>query len=316
MAIIHENPVWSGELADPFVLKHKGEYWGYGTSGIQNSSHGSKRIFPVLHSTDFIHWNPAGYALDTSGLNAQAGAFWAPEVAERDGKFYMYFSFSGGGSDEFQRLHAAISDHPAGPFRIAGPLIPEEGFTIDAHPFRDPVDGKWYLFFAKDFFDDRVGTGLAAALLDDSMARLKSPPKPILRPFADWQIYERNRFHYNRRWEAWHTIEGGFVVYHKKHYWCFYSGGPWTSPNYGVGCAVADHVLGPYEDPWSREGPSILRTIPDIMIGPGHNSVVTGPDDKTHYIVYHSWDKAHTARRMFISPLVWTANGPRLDSIE
>jgi len=47
------------------------------------------------------------------------------------------------------------------------------------------------------------------------------------------------------------------------------------------------------------------------VIGPGHNSVVVGPDNVTQYIVYHAWDKAHTARRMCVDKLVWTADGPR-----
>jgi arabinan endo-1,5-alpha-L-arabinosidase len=314
MTIQHQNPVWDGEFADPFVLKYNNEYWAYGTNGVKDTSHGSKRVFPVLHSRDFMNWAYLGCALDTAGLKTCEGAFWAPEVAEREGKFYMYFSYAGGEGDECHRLHAAVSDHPAGPFQIAAPLLPDEGFTIDAHPFRDPESGAWHLFFAKDFFQGRVGTGLAVSPLDDSMIKIKGTSKSILIPFADWQIYERNRFHYNRHWDAWHTIEGAFVVFHEGRYWCFYSGGPWSSPNYGVGCAVAEHVLGPYEDPWSEKGPCVLRTIPGKTIGPGHNSVVMGPDDKTHYIVYHSWDHAHTARRMCISPLEWTTKGPRLIS--
>ena len=54
-----------------------------------------------------------------------------------------------------------------------------------------------------------------------------------------------------------------------------------------------------------------LRGIEGKLIGPGHNSVVLGPDGRTHFVVYHAWDPARTARRMCIDPLVFTADGPR-----
>jgi hypothetical protein len=28
--------------------------------------------------------------------------------------------------------------------------------------------------------------------------------------------------------------------------------------------------------------------------------------------VFHAWDAAFTARRMFLAPLAWTADGPRV----
>jgi hypothetical protein len=49
------------------------------------------------------------------------------------------------------------------------------------------------------------------------------------------------------------------------------------------------------------------------VLGPGHNCVAPGPDRRTDYIVYHAWDAAMRARRMFIDRLVWTPAGPRCD---
>jgi arabinan endo-1,5-alpha-L-arabinosidase len=304
--LTYRNPVWSGEFADPFVLKWQGEYYAYGTSRIG----GDGRIFPVLHSTDFAQWTHIGNALEPlSGPVAMH--YWAPEVAERNGKFYMYFSAGTVTADETHRLHVAVADHPRGPFRMVNQFLPDAGFTIDAHPFCDPHDGRWYLFFCQDFFDARVGTGIAAVPLADNMIETAGPISPILRASADWQIYERNRTIYNQQWAAWHTVEGPFVVYHGGLYYCFYSGGAWHSFDYGVSYGVAEHVLGPYRDEWSATGPSVLRTIPDQVLGPGHNSIVLGPDDQTEFIVYHAWDSAKTARRMCIDPLRWTPDGPR-----
>lgn len=312
MQLTYQNPVWSEYFADPFVLKWRGEYYAYGTAPFRASN---GNIFAVLHSTDLVHWVQLGGALEPPHDSVQAGpmtAFWAPEVAERNGKFYMYYSAASSTGDEQHRLRVAVADHPAGPFRDSGRLLlPEEDFTIDAHPFRDPKDGQWYLFFAKDFFDERVGTGTAVVPLADDMLSAAGPPTTVLRASADWQIYEHNRHIYGQDWTAWHTIEGPFVIAHEDRYYCFYSGGAWHTPHYGVSYGVADHVLGPYRDEWSAEGPTVLRGIPGKVLGPGHNAIVRGPDDETDFIVYHAWDVNETARRMCIDPLVWTADGPR-----
>ena len=304
MALTYTNPVWPGYLADPFVLKWQGNYYAYGTG----SSDG-RCIFPVLHSADFARWERIGDALKPLGA-AGRFAYWAPEVAEKDGRFYLYYSAADGASDSTHRLRVAVADHPAGPFQDAGRLLlPGEGFTIDAHPFRDPKDGQWYLFFAKDFFDARPGTALAAVRLAEDMVSVEGPVTTVLRASADWQIFARNRENYGKQWDAWHTVEGAFVVVHAGRYYLLYSGGAWETEGYGVGCAVADDVLGPYTEP--EPGPMVLRGIPGHVIGPGHNSVVLSPDDQTLFVAYHAWDVAHTARRLCLDPLLWTADGPR-----
>ena len=304
-SLVYHNPVWLGYLADPFVFRYSGKYYAYGTGSDEgNGRQGDGRVFPVLCSDDLVHWKPLGGSL-VPYLSDLSIAYWAPEVAERDGVFYLYYAANG-------RLRVATATHPAGPFVDSGKdLFPEEPFSIDAHPFRDPRDGRWYLFFAKDFFDGRVGTGIAVAELNDDMVTLKGPSRLVVRATSDWHIYERNRFWYERHWDAWHTVEGPFVVPHDGKYYCLYSGGNWQGPDYGVSYAVADHPLGPYIDEWSLAGPAVLKGTPGKVLGPGHNSVVLGPDGKTEFVVYHAWDVAKTARRMCIDPLVWREDGPR-----
>lgn len=297
----YQNPVWDGYFADPFALKHNGEYWAYGTG--KTAADG--RRFPVLHSKDLVHWEYLGGALEPLRRPSRRH-YWAPEVAFHNGTFYMYYSAAGDGGDQGHRLRVATADHPAGLFIDSGKeILPDEGFTIDAHPFRDPKDGQWYLFFSKDFFDDRVGTGTAVAPLADDMISISEAPRPVLRASSDWHIHARDRHIYDRHWDAWHTVEGAHVVAHNDGYYCLYSGGSWKTPDYGVGFGVASHPLGPWRDEWNQEGPAVLRGISGKVLGPGHNSVVLGPDERMPFIVYHAWDLDHTARRLCIDPLVW-----------
>ena len=97
---------------------------------------------------------------------------------------------------------------------------------------------------------------------------------------------------------------------HDGRHYCFYSGGCWQNDTYGVDYAVAESIIGTYSDAGNEDGPRILRSVPGKVIGPGHNSIVEGPDG-SDIIVYHAWDVGMTARRMCIDPLVWTPDGPR-----
>ena len=299
ITLSYTNPVWDGYLADPHVLFVNGFYYAYGT-GLRKEG----RHFPILKSKDLASWEFVGGALKPP-KEPVLKDFWAPEVAEHNGKYYLYYAGD-------LKMRVAVADSPAGPFIDTGNLLfPELKFSIDGHPFKDPVSGKWYLFFAIDFFDKRPGTALAVVELANDMISVKGPVHTVIRAFSDWQIYQRNRRLYDKDWPAWHTVEGAAVVYRNGKYYCFYSGGNWQTPGYGVGCGVSDSITGPYIDPWSKTSASVLSSIEDKLIGPGHNSVILGPDNETYFIVYHSWNPQRTARQMCIDPIVWTQQGPK-----
>jgi GH43 family beta-xylosidase len=303
-----EEPVWAGYFADPFALRVGDAFYAYGTDGPGDPVYRETgRRFPVLRSDDLVRWQPIGGAL-VPPPGTEDHAFWAPAVAEQDGRFYLYYS-SGGPEGEGHAIRVAIADRPEGPFEPrGGPLMPQEPFTIDADPFRDPRDGRRYLFFCKDFFDDPAGTGIAVAPLADDLESLAGEPVPVLRGGEDWHVYEHDRPWYGRVWPRWHTAEGPCAVFHEGRVYLLYSGGLWKRESYGVGFAVADHPLGPFAEP--HQGPVVLSGAGTGLVGPGHNSVVTGPDGRER-IVYHAWDAQLTARRMHVSPLVWTPDGPR-----
>jgi len=311
MAVVFRNPIWPGYFADPFVLRWGDDYFAYGTGeALVAAAELAPRAFEVLRSRDLVAWKSLGGALPVA-REGERDVFWAPAVAAWNGHFLLYYSRAPAGSDEQHRLHVAIAERPEGPFAEAGRVLPEsEGFSIDAHPFRDPRDGRCYLFFAKDFFDERAGTGLAVVPLDKGLLRAAGPSRAVLRANHDWQIYQLERAHYGRTWPAWHTVEGPCVVAHEGRYYCFYSGGSWQTHDYGVSYAVAEHPLGP----WSHApetGPVVLRERAGEVPGPGHNSHVVGPDGRTEFLVYHAWDAARTTRRMCLDRLVWMPEGPR-----
>lgn len=299
----YTNPIYPGYFGDPFVLRYEGEYYAYGTVPLGDCS------LPVLRSPDLVTWREAGTVLSAAGKGY--GCLWAPEVAHADGAFYMYYS-AGGEEGHGHQLRVAAAPKPAGPFEDVGSVLdPDDPFTIDAHPFRDE-DGAWYLFYCRDFLEteggNKVGTGIVVDRLL-GMTRLAGERRTVVRATAEWQVFRKQRTMYGRVWD-WYTVEGPFVRRHDGRYYCFYSGGAWTEPNYGVSYVVADHPLGPWEPVGANEGPLVLQTRPGEVVGPGHASITVAPDGRQEYIVYHAWDPAHTARTMRMDRLDWTPDGP------
>jgi len=311
----HLNPVHGSYFADPFVWRHENVYYAIGTGAAEASGQTIGKIFPILQSTDFFQWKFASSVM-IRPQPTPGDTFWAPAVVFADNKFYLYYSVGHG--DKFHQLRVATSESPQGPYRDLGkPLLDPSKcrFAIDPHPFQDD-DGTWHLFYATDFLDTsgdaRPGTALMAASMR-SMTELAGMGTPILRAHSDWQRFQSNRLMYGHLWD-WHTLEGPCVCKHDGRYYCFYSGGRWETENYGVDYGVADQVLGPYSDAGSELGPRVLRTVQGKLLGPGHNSVILGPDEETQYIAYHVWDKEMKMRQMFIDKLNWTTSGPRCET--
>jgi beta-xylosidase len=115
-----------------------------------------------------------------------------------------------------------------------------------------------------------VGYGLAAEILDamvtpvraqriaDDGRSLVGESKIVLTNDLDWEG---------------HLIEGPFCTHQDGRYWLFYAGNDFGTPAYGIGVAVADHVLGPYQ----KQGEPLLKSTKG-WTAPGHASVATGLD--------------------------------------
>ena len=313
------NPVHLEYFADPFVWRCGAVYFAIGTgpaeaAGIAVSAT-TPTVFPLLRSHDLVHWDKAGHALVRPDP-AYGNAFWAPEIVESGGRWYLYYSV--GHDDRLHHLRVAISERPYGPYVDAGALTsPDEvPFAIDPHPYRD-IDGRWYLVHARDFLEPvdeagreaRCGTALVMSPLVD-MTRLGSEVRTVARARCDWQRFAADRSMYGRTFD-WHTLEGPFVVRGPDgRYYCLYSGGCWQTDTYGVDYAVADSIAGPWSDAGSEDGPRVLRTVRGHVIGPGHCSVVETAEG-TCILAYHAWDPGMSARRLCIDPLEFTPDGPR-----
>jgi GH43 family beta-xylosidase len=125
------------------------------------------------------------------------------------------------------------------------------------------------------------------------------------------QPWERVNWAHNR------CNEGPTVFRHGKKYYMTYSANDTSSPNYGIGYAIASNPLGPWKK--GSANPVLATNKAVGASGPGHNSLVLSPDGKEMFIVYHthadanhpSMDRVVNIDRVHISSSgILTVDGP------
>ena len=98
-------------------------------------------------------------------------------------------------------------------------------------------------------------------------------------------------------WEG-HLIEGPYCTLQNGHYFLFYAGNDFGTPAYGIGVAVADHVLGPYR----KQGEPLLKSTRS-WTAPGHASVAAGLDGQPQlfFHAFHPGSGGYNAFRALLT---------------
>lgn len=84
-----------------------------------------------------------GVALDIKDVPWAGRQMWAPDAAEKNGKYYFYFPAKD--KQGVFRIGVAVGDNPGGPFK-AQPQAIKGSYSIDPAVFKDS-DGKFYMYF-------------------------------------------------------------------------------------------------------------------------------------------------------------------------
>lgn len=245
----YKNPLMEG--ADPFILAHAGKYYLYSTN--------AKDGFRVFESEDMSEWTERGYCLKKGDVIGEGG-FWAPEISERDGKFYMVYV-----ADE--HLAVAVAESPLGPFVQKEKKWLSERNAIDGHFFTDD-DGKTYLYYVRF---DQGNVLYAAEMSEDLLSFDEEHERFLFRAEEEWELKDCS------------VVEGPFVLKHKGKYYLTYSANHTRSPYYAIGCAVADSPLGPFRK--RADNPILCKN--ERVNGVGHHSFVRAENGEL-VCVYHS----------------------------
>ena len=260
-----KNPMFNG--ADPFVLFYEDKYYLYCTTEIDKALIGANDFSTVTDEGDGIYvyvssdlksWEKHGYALK-KGDSIGEKWFWAPEVLEYRGKFYMVYAAE-------EHIAIAVADHPLGPFKQENKRWLRDGMAIDGSFFVDD-DGSVYLYYV------RLGNGnrIFVAKMKDDLSSIETE-------------YESCLISATEPWETLDCLiaEGPFTLKHNGLYYLTYSCNHTRCIDYAVGYAVSKSPVGPFE---KFEGnPILIRK--GKLLGVGHHSFVRGKDGIL-YCAYH-----------------------------
>ena len=129
-------------FADPTIACFDGMYYMYGTEPKPQTG------IPVLQSADLKTWEvPAGTLKDGHALEGGVSAygtkgFWAPQVVEHNGKYYMIYTAN-------ENIAVAKSERPIGPFvQDSVAALKSDVNQIDPFLLFD-TDGKMYLYHVR-----------------------------------------------------------------------------------------------------------------------------------------------------------------------
>lgn len=269
------NPLEGLNIGDPSVVKFEGKYYLYGTSW--------ERGYLVWESDDLVNWESKGIAFDRDWDGNQwgkTGTFWAPEVIQYFGQFYLVYS----ARDEDGRLKIAIatSNHPMGPFKnVAAPVFDIETTCLDGHLFVDD-DDRVYLYYARNNFrNNRRVSEIHGVEISLDYLELYGEHKFCISPDQDWELYGPDS-----TLQEPFINEAPFVVKNNEIYYLMYSGRPFWEDEYSVGYATSNSPLGP----WKKfEGnPVLTKNMDNGVTGPGHNCIISTFDEKETFVLYHS----------------------------
>ena len=336
--ITYQNPL-DVKFGDPYVLlASDGRYYMYGTGGVKDG-------FGCYVSDDLVNWEYKGAVYKGNTPESWAlSNFWAPEVYEKDGKFYMFFSadWKVNPNNELENflIGVAVSDSPTGPFvEVSDKPLFNPGYPIiDANVFFDD-DGRCYLYFSRCCYKHPVESEIAdwareqglfeeieeswvyGVEISPDFTEVIGEPVLLLRPpvkmddqQAEWESRSVTSGEVNRRW-----TEGSFMIKRDGIYYMMYSANFFGGENYAVGYATSDSPLGPFVK--SPNNPVLQKNTAEggIVTGVGHNSITWSRDGKQLYCVYHGRTEATGQERVvFIDKMdikdgVLTVYGPTTD---
>jgi len=301
-----ENPV-PVKFGDPYVLlASDGRYYMYGTGG------GAVDGFSAYSSDDLKNWKHEGQVYHGNREGSwNVANFWAPEVYERNGKYYMFFSadwkHNPGQELENFRIGVAVADSPTGPFTdLTGYPLFDPGYpVIDANVLFE--EEKAYLYYSRVCYKNPVESEIAdwardeglydeieeswvyGVVLSPGMDTVTGDPVLLLRPpvrmdndQAEWESRSVTSGEVNRRW-----TEGSFIFREQDTYYMMYSANYFGGEHYAVGYATSNHPLGPFH---KASNNPVLEKNTDRggeVSGTGHNSITWSKDGREMYCVYH-----------------------------
>ncbi|MCD2424944.1 family 43 glycosylhydrolase [Niabella pedocola] len=231
LASVYQNPVipTAQDPKDPQVFK--------AADGKFYLVHPNDNKYKIYSSPDLVNWT----LKTASGFSKATGSFWSAGSFKYGSTYNLYYTYVQGANNK--RIGVATSTTPEGPYTDAnanlvvktdagGGYIP----VIDPSVFKDPANGKVYLYYARN-----VGTGTlpdlrCVELTADGLNTVAGTDKQVLTITQDWEKIniEHPLVYYAPNAQASHR------------YYMLYNGAGGALPRYAIGYAYAASPTGPF----------------------------------------------------------------------
>lgn len=328
-AVAYSNPL-NVEFGDPFVLHASdGKFYMYGTTDNLDG-------YKAYSSDNLVDWKDEGQVYQGATPESWAAScFWAPEVYERNGKYYIFFSanWKENPANELEnfRIGVAVADKPTGPFiEMYNQPVFDPGYPIiDVNLYFDDENNKCYMYYSrccykhpveseiadwakeKGWYDEIEESWIYGVEIKPDFSGIIGEPILLLRPpvklddkQAEWESRSVTSQEVNRRW-----TEGSYLIKKGDTYYMMYSANFFGGQNYAVGYATSDHPLGPFKK--AENNPVLQKNIDQggEVTGTGHNMILT-LQDGSMYCVYHGrTTQTGKNRVVFIDKMKITEDG-------
>ncbi len=278
------NPILAGDRPDPAIIKVGDEYW------MTYSSFEAAPGLLLYRSTDLVNWTYV-----TAALPKPIGNTFAVDIAEHDGRFFIYIPFipTPWSTLTDASIFVIHADAMAGPWSepvdlgIRGAIDP--GHVVGE-------DGRRWLF---------VNGIRRIGLTDDGLSTVGELEK----------VYDGWRYPDEWVTEAY-ALEGPKLLRRGEWFYIVSAVGGTAGPATGhmVIVARSRSVHGPWEN---HPRNPIARTTDaaEHWWSRGHATLVPGPgasvDDDAWWMVSHGYENGYRTlgRQILLEPITWTADG-------
>ncbi len=244
-----ENRLWQLNqihIRDPFVYtdSKSGQYYMYGTMGA-TAWEGKAIGFDGYRSRDLQNWEGPFPAFRSQEGFWADHHFWAPEVHEYKGAYYMFASFKAEGKCRGTQI--LQSADPLGPFVPIGkePITPRDWECLDGTLYVDKDETPW-LVFCHEWTQVQNGAICAMPLSSDLLQAVGEPVELFRASDAFWPVEEEGAGNYVTDGPfLYEAPDGKLLMIWSSH----------GKDGYAIGVAISEN--GNIDGPWSQE-PELL----------------------------------------------------------
>ncbi len=262
-------------MRDPFVLARpaEGRYYLFGTTDA-DPWRGPGTGFDVYIGTDLESWDGPFPAFRPEPDFWGKENFWAPEVHEYGGAFYMFASFKAEGRRRATQILKA--EGPEGPYspHSPGPVTPAEWECLDGTLYVDGEGIPWIVFCHE--WVQTVDGEICALPLSRDLTKPEGKPRLLFRGSeASWTQAHRRK---DGSTDPRSRVTDGPFLHRPAGGGLLLLWSSFTGSGYALGIAKSESgILGP----WVQE------ESPVIDSDGGHGMVFRGLDGRL-YLAFHS----------------------------